>query len=161
MTPLPSRPVLKEDVPTTFDCGVSALNDWLNTRAIANEKAGDSRTYVVVDSETNQIVGYYALSASALERTTITGKLARNAPNPIPVVLLGRLAVDLSARGLGLGRDLLADALHRAQAGAAIIGARALVTEAKDVEAADFYRHNGLTPLPTSPLTLYIPLRLH
>jgi len=159
MTPQPTRPLTAHDEVRHFDCGVQALNDWLQRRALSNEKAGDSRTYVVVDSESGRIAGFYALSASSLERQSLSGRLARNAPNPIPIVLLGRLAVANFAQGFGLGRDLLADALQRAQSGAAIIGARAMVTEAKDVFAADFYRHNGLTPFPESPLKLFIMLR--
>jgi len=159
MTPLPPRPLTAQDNTSDFDCGVPELNKWLQERALRNQIAGDSRTYIVVDSESSRIAGFYALSASSLERQKYTGRIARNAPNPIPVILLGRLGVNTFAQGLGLGRDLLSDALYRAQAGAAIIGARALVTEAKDVVAADFYRHNGLIPFLESPLKLYIILR--
>lgn len=127
-----------------FDCGNDVLNSWLITRALRNETVGDSRTYVTVDRDTGAVLGYYSLAARSVSRAEAGGGwLSRNAPDPM-VILLGRLAVGLEAQGRGLGLDLLADALLRAEFGAETIGARALVAEAIDEEAGAFYERAGL-----------------
>jgi GNAT superfamily N-acetyltransferase len=143
--PLLPRPIRRDDDVAGFDCGRPDLNSWLSNRALRSEKAGDSRAYVAVDAETGQVLGYYSLSAWTVAHRDIGGGwLKRNAPDPVSAVLLGRLGVQTTAQGLGLGRDLLADALRNAQAGAAVLGARALVAEALDEEAGRFYAHQGL-----------------
>lgn len=127
-----------------FDCGNEILNAWLVTRALRNERSGDSRTYVSIDTDTGRIAGYYSLAAWSVSHTdTGTGWLTRNAPDPVSVILLGRLAVSIDARRLGLGRDLVADALANAQTGASVLGARALIAEAIDTEAEQFYARMG------------------
>lgn len=138
------RPILPEDPVASFDCGNDTLNTWLADRALRYEASGDSRTYVSIDLEAGTVAGYYSLAAWSITRADVGGGwLARNAPDPVSVILLGQLAVSVSAHGLGLGRDLLADALRNAQAGAAVLGARALVTEAIDETAERFYLHAG------------------
>ncbi|MFT3942561.1 MAG: GNAT family N-acetyltransferase [Ancrocorticia sp.] len=98
-----------------------------------------------IDADSGNIAGYYSLSAWSIAHGDIGGGwLARNAPDPVSVILLGRLAVSVDARGVGLGRDLLSDALSNAQIGAGILGARALVAEAIDEDAERFYLHMGL-----------------
>ena len=160
MRPLAPRPIRPDDDTSTFDCGAPSLNDWLVRRAVRNEKTGDSRTYVSVDADTTAVVGYYSLSAWTVTHAEIGGgRLRRNAPDPVSVVLLGRLAVHVDTHGLGLGRDLLADALRNAQAGATILGARALVAEALDEQAGRFYTHHGLWQSPVRPDLFAAPLR--
>jgi GNAT superfamily N-acetyltransferase len=159
MTPVTPRPIQPTDDIEGFDCGNDVLNTWLRHRAARNEASGDSRTFVSIDADTDAVVGYYTLSAWSLAHDQTSGWLKRNAPDPISVILLGRLAVCVRARGLGLGRDLLADALANAAVGATILGARALVAEAIDDAAGRFYAHHGLSTSPARP-DLYIA-RLH
>lgn len=128
-------------------------------RALDNEKRGDSRTYVSIDADTGQIAGYYSLAAWAIARHQAGGWLARNAPDPVSVILLGRLATSLAVRGTGLGRDLLTHAVRNATTAAHVTGARALVAEAIDERAAAFYRHEGLRPSAIRPDLLFLPLR--
>ncbi|MDF1489890.1 GNAT family N-acetyltransferase [Tessaracoccus caeni] len=145
MRPARPRPVLPGDPVAAFDCGIDALNTWLAGRALRNERTGDSRTYISIDLDTGDIAGYYSLAAWSVSHDEIGGGwLLRNAPDPVSVVLLGRLAVSVDAQGIGLGRDLLADALANAQAGARVLGARALVAEAINEDAERFYTHAGL-----------------
>nr|WP_300148912.1 GNAT family N-acetyltransferase [Propionicimonas sp.] len=144
MRPDKPRPLRPEDPVTAFDCGNEALNAWLAGRAVRNEQRGDSRTYVSIDLDTGEIAGYYSLAAWSIAHAEVgSGWLARNAPDPVSVILLGRLAISVRARGLGLGRDLVADALHNARLGAGVLGARALVAEAIDETAEQFYAHLG------------------
>ncbi len=139
------RPIRPEDLVADFDCGNHVLNSWLASRALRNERSGDSRTFVSIDLVSDRIAGYYSLSAWSMSHgDTGTGWLTRNAPDPVSVILLGRLAVSVDARGLGLGRDLVADALANAQTGASVLGARALVAEAIDADAERFYARLGL-----------------
>ena len=144
MRPAEPRPIRDGDPTDDFDCGNAVLNEWLTTRALRNEKSGDSRTYVSLDTDSGHIAGYYCLSASSIARKDAGGWLARNAPEPVPVILLGRLAVSHAAKGTGLGRDLLADAVAKAVSGASVMGARALIAEAIDEQAERFYDHLGL-----------------
>lgn len=138
------RPIRPEDPAATFDCGNEALNNWLANRAVRNEQHGDSRTYVSIDLDTGEIAGYYSLAAWSITHAEIGGGwLARNAPDPVSVILLGRLAISVHAQGFGLGRDLVADALRNARLGAGVLGARALVAEAIDETAEQFYTHLG------------------
>ena len=99
------RPVAiaREHDVDAFDCGIQSLNEWLSRRALRNESSGGSRTFVTTEVGSNRVVGYYCTAASSLVRESAPGALRRNAPDPIPVVLIGRLAVDLSAAGHGLG----------------------------------------------------------
>jgi len=142
-----------------FDCGYESLNQWLANRAWTNQRHGDSRTYVSIDADTGQIAGFYALATRSMERTATSGWLARNAPDPIPLILLGQLATSLDARGRGLGASLFVDAVRRSQSAAQIVGARALFTEAIDDTAAAFYAHQGMKRLASAPHMLYLPLR--
>lgn len=141
------------DLPT-FDSGAAALDDWLKRRALANEGTGASRTYVV--SSERKVVGYYALATGAVALRTATGRARRNMPEPIPVMVLARLAVDLGHQGSGLGRALLGDAILRTLQAAAIGGIRAIVVHAISEEARRFYERCGFAPSPLEPLTLMI-----
>jgi GNAT superfamily N-acetyltransferase len=145
------RPIRPDDDLTRFDCGNTVLNDWLRKRAVKSETARDARTYVVTTKD-GTIAGYYCLSAFSVARASSGGGwLARNAPDPIPAVLLGRLAVDLTCQGSGLSASLLADAIDNAVRVAELIGARALVVDAIDEAAHRFYEHHEFIAFIHSP----------
>jgi GNAT superfamily N-acetyltransferase len=151
-----SAPILLDDrhVFDSFDCGVLALDEWLRRRARANAKDGATRTYVACDSP--QVVGYYALAAGAVEVAGAPGRFRRNMPDPIPVVVLGRLAVDRSQHGKGVGRALFRDATLRVIQAADIIGVRGLLVDAISAEAKAFYLALGMTVSPLDPMTLMV-----
>lgn len=140
-----------------FDCGEPTLDDWLKRRAWANHGSGASRTFVVAD-EDGCVRGYYALAAGAVSHDLATSKLRRNMPDPVPVLILGRLAVDRSAQGLHLGAALLQDAVQRAVAVSGNAGVRALLVHALHERARAFYERFGFQPSPTDPMTLMLGL---
>ncbi len=140
-----------------FYCGEQSLDDWLKRRALTNQLNGASRTFVVVDSETN-IRGYYALAAGAVAQQLATGAVRRNMPDPIPVMVLARLAVDRQAQGMKVGSALLQDALNRTMAVAQSAGVRALLVHALHDRAKEFYEHYGFQVSPIHPLTLMFRL---
>jgi GNAT superfamily N-acetyltransferase len=142
------RPLLAADNVSTFDCGAESLNNWLRTRALKNETTGASRTFVSIDSETETVAGYYCLSASSLLLEAAPGGLRRNMPDPIPVILIGRLAVDQTFKGKGLGASLLQHALLKGLEASRIIGARAFIVDALDDEAERFYSKFGFALMP-------------
>ena len=141
-----------------FACGVASLDDWLKRRAHTNQLSGASRTYVVADVS-GRVVGYYALSSGALALNEAPGGLRRNMPDPIPMALLGRLAVDRSRQGQGLGLALLRDAVERTQAASAILGIRGLLVHALSEEAKAFYERYGFVASPVRPMLLVMSLR--
>jgi predicted N-acetyltransferase YhbS len=122
------------------------LDDWLKKRALAANEAGTARTFVVCRGPAN-VVGYISLCAGSVQHDGAPGSLRRNAPDPIPVIILARLAVSVDEQGSGLGKALLADAMKRAAKASAIIGARALVVHALDDKAARFYERHGFSKL--------------
>ncbi len=135
-----------------FDCGVASLNHWLQRRAPANQVSGASRTFV--SCEGRKVVGYYALASSAVVPAAASGRFRRNMPDPVPVVILGRLAVASSHRGQGLGRALFQDAARRIVRAADAIGIRGMVVHALSDEARAFYLRLGLDESPLDPMTL-------
>jgi GNAT superfamily N-acetyltransferase len=139
---------------STFESGVQALDDWLKRRALANEASGASRTYGV--SVRGKVVGYYALATGAVTLQAATGRARRNMPEPIPVMVLGRLAIDKAYQGKGLGRALLRDAILRTLQAAAIGGIRAILVHAISDDAKRFYERYGFSPSPLDPMTLMI-----
>jgi GNAT superfamily N-acetyltransferase len=140
-----------------FDSGVSVLDDWLRRRSRSNQASGASRTYVVAD-ETGRVAAYYALASGALVATEAPGRLKRNMPDPIPMAVLGRLAVDRSFQGQGLGVAILRDAVLRTRQAATILGIRGLLVHAISEDAKRFYEHYGFTPGPANPMTLVMSL---
>ena len=156
MTLAPPQPIDAGHDLSAFDSGRSVLDDWLGQRAAKNESSGASRTYVVCEGA--RVVGYYCLSSGSVEYREAPGKVGRNMPDPIPVMLMGRLAIDKTQQGKGLGKALLKDALLRTLKAAEIVGMRALLVHALDEEAARFYRHNGFLVSPIDPLVLMVPL---
>lgn len=135
-----------------FDSGVPSLDDWLRRRALLNQSKGASRTYVLLDAD--RVVAFYALAASAVASGAAPGRFKRNMPEPIPVVVLGRLAIALSHQGHGLGRALFHDAVQRVIGASDAIGIRGLLVHAISDEAKSFYLSLGLTPSPIEPMTL-------
>lgn len=146
----------KEHDLTAFRSGEQALDDWLRRRALANQRSGASRTYVVTAND--QVIGYYSLAAGAILPAQSIGKVRRNMPNPIPVMVLGRLAVDQTWQGQGLGADLLRDALLRTIQAAEITGIRALLVHTLHEKAAAFYSRFGFQPSPIQPMTYMLLL---
>ena len=140
-----------------FSSGVQALDEWLIRRAWHNQTSGASRTYVV--SATGAVVGYYCLASGALAMREAPGGIRRNMPDPIPMAILGRLAVDRSWQGQGLGVALLRDAVERTRAASMILGIRGLLVHALSQTAADFYARHGFVASPTNPLTLVLSLK--
>lgn len=137
-----------------FACGEPALDDWLRRRALPNEASGSSRTYVVCVGQ--QVVGYYALANGAITHAESPGRIRRNMPDPVPVMVLGRLAVDQKFQGQGIGTGLLRDAVLRTIQAAEIAGIRAILAHALSVAASRFYEKHGFVASPVDPLTLMI-----
>lgn len=138
-----------------FDCGVPSLDDWLKRRARTNQVSGASRTFVCADAD-GRVLAYYALASSAVSPAAATGRFRRNMPDPIPVVVLGRLAIDRTLQGQGIGRALFQDAAKRALYAAEAIGVRGLVVHALSDSAKAFYLSLGLDASPLDPMTLMV-----
>lgn len=141
-----------------FDCGKHiSLTDWLKRFALMNQASGNTRTYVV--RRNLRVVGYYSLAPGSVSRKEATARASKSAPEPIPIVLLARLAVDQAEQGQDLGSALLKNALQRAYAGAQIIGGRAVLVHAIDAEAAAFYRKCGFESCPSLELHLMLLMK--
>ena len=151
------QPLTARHLLDTFDCGEPSLDEWLKRRALANQLGGASRTFVVADAE-DRAVGYYSLAAGAVSRNLATGGVRRNMPDPVPVLVLARLAVERNAQGMQLGAALLQDAVNRAVSVSQNAGVRALLVHALDDKAKQFYLHYGFVESPLHPLTLMLPL---
>ena len=141
----------------TFQSGVAVLDDWLKRRALHNEREGASRTYVVCAE--GQVVGYFSLATGSVTGTEVPGRVRRNMPDPIPVMILGRLAVDRAWHGRKLGQSLLSDAIRRTLAVADVAGIRAILLHAISPEAKRFYERYGFQECPEKPMTLVLMLR--
>ena len=140
-----------------FDCGESVLDDWLRRRALSNQLSGASRTFVVADQD-HCVCGYYAMAAGAVSHLMATSGVRRNMPDPVPVMVLARLAVDRRAQGMHLGAALLQDAVNRAVAVSLNAGVRALLVHALDDRAKQFYEYYGFQVSPVHPMTLMMRL---
>ena len=143
---------------SVFSCGEASLDEWLKRRALTNQLNGASRTFVVLD-ESPSVVGYYALAAGAIAHERAAGSVRRNMPDPIPVLVLGRLAVTQQAHGLQLGAALLQDAVLRAMTVSENAGVRALLVHALNDSAKAFYEHHGFQVSPFDPMTLMLRLQ--
>ena len=140
-----------------FFCGESSLDDWLKRRALSNHLNGGSRTFVTVDSS-QYVWGYYALATGAISHNEATGRVRRNMPEPIPVIVLGRLAIDLRVQGKKLGASLLQDVVVRVRTVSENTGVRALLVHALNDKAKQFYEYYGFTVSPINPMTLMLKL---
>lgn len=149
-------PILPTHSVAGFDCGEPLLNDWLRNKARNNESRF-SRTYVTCAGD--EVVGYYCVSAGAVDRAAAPGKLRRNAPDSIPVSVIGRLAVSRNYTGRGLGADLLSDALRRIAYASLSIGIGAVLVHAKNDAAKRFYlRCAEFMEYPQDSRTLFLPI---
>lgn len=156
MTLSAPRPIEERDEIALFDSGVPILDDWLKRRALANQAGGASRTYVVCDDR--RVVAYYALASGAVELANATSRVRRNMPDPVPIVVIGRLAIDQSWQGRGLGRAIVKDAFYRVSHAAEIIGIRGIIVHAISPEAKAFYLAAGFEPARLQPMTLMVTL---
>ncbi len=142
-----------------FSCGEPSLDNWLRQRALKNEALGASRTYVVCAGPNfTDIAGYYSLAVGSIEQQFTPGAIRRNMPQPIPVMLLARLAVERRYAGHGIGTGMLQDALLRTLQAADIAGIRAMLVHALSDRAATFYRARGFVPSPFDPRVLFLGL---
>ena len=139
-----------------FDCGIDSLNEWLIRRALKNEYGGGSRTYVVCDDK--QVMGYYAIAAGSVDHGDAPGRIRRDMPDPIPALILGRLAVDQECQGAGIGQGLLKDAVARSINVSLQIGARVLIVHALNKKAEAFYLKHGFMVNSAISNTLFLPL---
>jgi GNAT superfamily N-acetyltransferase len=139
---------------TQFHCGETTLDDWLKKRVLQNEESDASRTYVACVG--NRVAGYYALSAGAVAHAEAPGRVRRNMPDPVPVIVVGRLAVDQTVQGQALGPALLRDAVLRTLQAAEIAGVRAMLVHAISERAKRFYEKWGFIASPIEPMTLMI-----
>ncbi|WP_251359718.1 GNAT family N-acetyltransferase [Kangiella sp. TOML190] len=141
-----------------FDCGQELLNEWLNKRSLKNQKSGASRTFVVCEKDSQKIAGYFSLATGAIERTGAPSSLSRNMPDPIPIMVLGQLAIDKEFQGSGIGRGLLKEALLRTLRASKHVGFRAVFVHALTEDVKRFYLNFGFQEYPKDPMTLYITL---
>lgn len=148
------RLLTADDSLEQFDCGEASLNEFLHDRALANNASGASRTFVTMMDD--RVVGYYALSTGSIEREEVPKRMRHNQPPTVPVILLGRLAVEVKHKNLGLGANLLRDAILRVVRTAENVGVRAMLVHALHDAARDFYLHHDFEPSPTDDLHLFL-----
>lgn len=154
------RPIQEADSVKDFDCGKPPLDDFIKQRAFKNEGKA-SRTYVVCSTmgeNAGAVVAYYSLAAGAVAHDDAPAWAKRNMPNPIPVFVLGRLAVDVHHQGKGLGKAVLKEAIQRTLEASRSIGARALIVHAVDDDAIGYYASFGFRRFPTDGRTLFLPV---
>lgn len=147
-------PLTQEHDLRAFDCGEAALNTWLKIRALRNEILGGSRTYVLCDGIC--VIGYYALAVGGVEHKEVPSSLRRNMPSPIPVMVLGRLAIDKNYQGRKFGSFLLRDAILRTVQASKIAGIKAIVVHALSNEAKNIYVKHGFRSSPIDDKHLFI-----
>lgn len=140
-----------------FEGGEPTLDKYLRERALANHVEGASQCFVTC--RYGRIVGFYALTAAAVERAGTPGRVRRNMPDPVPVILLSRLAIDRQEQGKGVDAHLLRDAVTRVVAAAEIIGVRALLVHALHKQARALYAHFDFESSPTDPLHLLLLIK--
>jgi GNAT superfamily N-acetyltransferase len=152
----PPEPISEAHDLSGFASGEPSLDDWLRRRALQNEAGGGSRTYVVCPARSKRVVAYYCLAAGAVVHAGATGRVRRNMPDPIPVMVIKRLAVDRAFQGKGIGCGLLRDAILRTVQAAKIVGIRAIFVRAISAKARQFYERAGFHASPIDEMTLMI-----
>lgn len=157
----PERLTAQHDLSSFRNGKHPSLDDWLRGRALASEGLS-ARTYVVCAARSpTQVVGYYAITTAMEQRVSLpNARLRRGMPEQIPLLLIGRLALDHGYHGIGLGTDLLSDALRRCLSASEIAGVRGVIVHAIDDHAARFYRHHGFLVSPLGDRTLMMPMEL-
>ena len=148
------EPISEHHIIQHFDCGQPALNDWLKNRSLQSE-AKSARTYVVCKETI--VAGYYCLAAGGVLRDDVPRKIRHNLPTSVPVMVLGRLAVDAAYQGQKLGSSLLKDAMQRTMAASRVAGVRCLVVHSIDDESVPFYLQYGFVQFPEGSKTLFLP----
>lgn len=146
---------------SSFDCGSPELNNFLKTRARQNQSVGFNKTFVAVlgGDPDKAVLGYYSLSMGEVELSSLPASLLKKLPkHPVPIARMGRLAVDTSAKGQGLGELLMVDAMKRVLSASELVGVYALLVDAKNHSAKNFYLKYGFIPLVDEPMTLFMPL---
>ena len=151
------QPLAATHLLSDFECGESCLDVWLKRWAMSNQQNGASRTFVVVDEE-NRVCGFYAMAPGVVSHQLATSSVRRNKPDPVPVMVLGRLAVDCRVQGSKLGAAMLQDAVKRAIAVSQNTGVRALLVHSLHEHAKQFYEHYGFQESPQRQMTLMLPL---
>jgi len=147
----PPRPLAASDDREAFDCGRESLNQWFRRHAWRNQESGVSRTSIVCDTVAGAVVGYVSLSAAQIEREYLPKATQRNRPSPLPVILLGQLAVDRQQQGKGYARSLMLFALTTVVRLWQDIGCFGVLTHPLDDEVRAFYRRFGFEDLPFDP----------
>lgn len=142
-----------EHVLDVFSCGKPELDDWLIKKALKNHKRNNTRVYVVCD-DNNKVIGYYAIAMGSVQRESALSPLKRNSPNPIPMVVLARLAVDEGYKGRGIGVGLLKDCVLRSVHAMNVVGGAGILVHAIDDEAKAFYKRFGFNESPIDAMTL-------
>lgn len=140
-----------------FNCNNDTLNDWLKKRSFKNQKNGASRTFVIGNEK--RVIGYYALATGSIERIKTPKSISRNMPSSIPVIILGRLAVDIQYHRKRLGVALLKDAILRTLLISENAGVKALLVHAISEEAKNFYRYHDFIETPSEPMTLLLSMK--
>lgn len=151
------HPITRDHHVAGFSCGKPELDDWLERRAHKNHAAGDTKVFVV-SNEKDEVVAYVAISAASVARGNATSRLRRNAPDPVPMGLIARLAVRKDMEGQRIGSSLLREAILRIVHASEHIGIRGILVHAMDDDAVSFYRHMGFRRSPIDAMTLMISL---
>jgi ribosomal protein S18 acetylase RimI-like enzyme len=151
------EPLNDEHLIDAFASGAVTLDGWLKRKAWANQASGASRTYVLCRGQ--RVVGFYALAAGSVSHDLAPRKLRQNMPDPVPVIVLGRLAIDASEQGGGLGRTLLRDAVLRVTAAAHEVGVAAILVHALNDRAKAFYIGAGFAETSVEPMTLFLRIK--
>ncbi len=141
-----------------FNSGEPVLDDWLQRRALSNLESGASRTYVICPKAKQNVIGFFSFSMGQILASEVAGSMRRNMPNKIPAVVLGRLAIDLTWQGKGVGRALLTEVMRRSLRASEEVSARLVIVHAISSDAENFYKHHGFTRLPTEAPMLAIDL---
>lgn len=151
------EPLADDHLTDDFASGAPTLDAWLKRKARANQTSGASRTYVLCRGR--RVVGFYALAAGSVSHASAPRKLKQNMPDPVPVIVLGRLAIDATEQGNGLGRALLRDAVLRITAAAHEVGIAAILLHALNDRAKAFYLEAGFAETMAEPMTLFLRIK--
>ncbi len=152
----PPEPISADHAFGAFECGEPSLDDWLKKRALRNQASGASRSFVICDG--NAVIGFYSLSAGGIHHEGVPKPMRRNMPDPLPILLLGRLAIDRGHHNQGLGRAMLRDAMLRAVWVASDAGVFAILVHAISEQAKRFYLSRGFVESPLQPMILLMTL---
>jgi GNAT superfamily N-acetyltransferase len=158
MEALRIEPIARHHVRDQFDCGENSLNHYLSQSARQNDQSNIAKTFVALDTS-NTVLGYYSISSASIEFSAITAEIQKGLPRyPIPAARIGRLAVDQSAHGIGLGAHLLIDALERIYKVSNEMGIKFVIVDALNDSAKSFYEHYGFIQFPKQGLKLFLPI---